>query len=92
MKAEIKSLSYNNKPVDINKLVLHFEWQADKNNKLKSLNQELKSKKDFNIQAEYENNKTKLEGKDKTGRIKQTLPGLVLLKLTTKQGDFEWGW
>jgi hypothetical protein len=92
MKAEIKSLSYNSQQADINKLTMHFEWRTDKNNNLKALSQEVRSKKEFNIHAEYENNKTKLEGKDRTGKIKQTLPGLVLLKLTTKQGDFEWGW
>jgi len=92
MKAEILSLSYNNLPVDINKVKLHFDWDVDKAGNLKSLNQEIRSKKNFNIQAEYKSNvnQTKLEGKDQSGKISRVLNGLVSLIVKINNGDIDW--
>lgn len=93
LKAEIKSLSYNGQAQDIRNTSLSFNWEYSKD-KLKELNQRIKSKKDFNIEAEYQNknNTTKLEGKDQTGKIHKTLPGLILLKVKTEKGDFRWAY
>jgi hypothetical protein len=92
LKAEIKSLSYNGKLADINKTLFHFDWLFDKKGKLQLLTQQLRSKKDFNILAIYGLNKTVITGRDQSGKIKQTLPGLVLLKVSTNQGDFNWSY
>ncbi len=94
LRAEIKSLSYNGKKVDLSKNVLKFQWQLDKQGNLKSLSQSVKSKKDFNIEAEFNatKNQTKLEGRDQTGKINKTLAGLILLKVTTDQGDLNWSY
>jgi triacylglycerol esterase/lipase EstA (alpha/beta hydrolase family) len=89
-KAEIKSLSYNGKLADITKTNLSFSWQLDKKQNLKELNQRVKSKKDFNIEASYENEKTKIQGRDGTGKINQTVTGLKILKILTDKGDFNW--
>ena len=92
LKADIKSLSYNGKKADISKTNLHFDWLFDKKGKLQLLTQQLRSKKDFNILAIYGLNKTVITGRDQSGKIKQTLPGLVLLKVSTNQGDFNWSY
>lgn len=90
LKTEIKTLSYNNQPQDISKTKASFDWQFDKEGILKQLEQQIKSKKDFNIAADYQNNITELEGKDQTGKISKSITGMVLLKITTSQGDFSW--
>ncbi len=92
LKAEIKSLSYNGQAADISKTALKFNWELDKTGGLKHLEQLVKSKKDFKIEAEYEKGITKLEGKDQSGKIKQILNDLVLLKVFTNKGDFDWGY
>jgi pimeloyl-ACP methyl ester carboxylesterase len=92
LKADIKSLSYNGKAVDLNKNTFHFDWLYDKNGNLKSLIQQVQSKKDFNILAAYAQNKTLLIGKDGSGKILKTLSGLTLLKIITKQGDLIWSY
>lgn len=92
LKAEIQSLTYNNQPVDISKTVLRFNWSYDKNSILKTLEQHIKSKKDFNIDAVYKPNSTQLTGKDQSGKINKTLNGLTLLKVTSSLGDFGWGY
>ena len=92
LKAEVQSLAYNNQPVDISKTTLKFSWDLDKQGQLKALEQRVKSKKDFNIDAVFKSNSTQLSGKDQGGKIKQTLNGLVLLKVFTNAGDFNWGY
>jgi pimeloyl-ACP methyl ester carboxylesterase len=92
LKAEIKALSYNGVNQDINPNSLKVNWQTDKQGQLKELHQAMRSKKDYNVKAEYNSktNKTKLEGKDALGRINKTLAGLVLLNTFTDKGDLKW--
>ncbi len=92
MKAEIKSLAYNNQPVDITKNTLAFDWKLDKQQNLTELNQHVKSKKDFNIDAIYKNGQTILTGKDQNGKINKTLSSIVLLKISTDKGDLNWSY
>ena len=92
LKAEIKSLIYNNQPVDITKNKLAFDWKFDKQQNLKELNQYVKSKKDFNIDAVYKNGKTKITGKDKNGKINKLFDGLILVKISTDKGDLNWSY
>lgn len=92
LKADIKSLSYNGKPVDLKKTFLHFDWRLDKKGNLLALDQQVQSKKDFNILALLDSGKTRLIGKDQTGKINKLLNGLVLLKITTDQGDLDWSY
>ncbi len=91
-KAEIKALSYNGVNQDLNPNSLKVNWQTDKQGQLKELHQAMRSKKDYNVKAEYNSktNKTKLEGKDALGRINKTLAGLVLLNTFTDKGDLKW--
>ncbi len=91
LKAEIKSIIYNDQPADISKNNLSFNWQLDKSGNLKALDQQVRSRKDFNLEASFKNNQTVVSGKDQSGKIKKTLNGLVLLKVTTDKGDLEWG-
>ncbi len=46
----------------------------------------------FSLLAVTANNSTKITGTDATGQINVTLPGLVLLKLTTHNGQLTWGY
>lgn len=89
LKAEIKQLLYNGVEADISKNKLVFNWKYQ-NNSLKSLVQHVKSKREFNIQAEYNGIKTEIKGKESTGAVNQNFNNLVLLKLKTLSGDFTW--
>jgi pimeloyl-ACP methyl ester carboxylesterase len=92
MKAEVKSLAYNGKTADISKILLHFDWLYDKKGSPLLFTQQAQSKNDFNILSIYGLGKTVIVGKDQTGKIKLTKDGLVPLKVTTKAGDFGWGY
>ncbi len=92
MKAEIASLFYNGKYADISKVSFKFSWEYDKSGQLKSLGQRIQSKKDFILEAVYKDGNTKLEGKDQNGKIKKTLNGLALVKITTNKGDVDWSY
>lgn len=91
LKAELKSISYNNNPPIQLSNRMSFFWLYQKQD-LKLLSQFIKSKKDFNILSVYVNNKTTLVGKDQNGKIKKTLPGLSLLKVTTDKGELNWSY
>ncbi len=92
--AEVLGLSYNQVPAGLEKMVLKFNWTVNKDSKIKSLEQLIKNKKQFNIHAKYnsKSNSTKIDGKGVFGDIFETSPGLVLLKIKTNQGDFEWSY
>lgn len=92
LKAEIKSLAYNNQLADIVKNKLAFNWKLDKQQNLKEFKQHVKSKKDFNIDAVYRNGKTSITGKDQDGRINKLLDGLILLEISTDNGDLNWSY
>lgn len=91
LKAEIQSLSYNNVAQDISKTVLKFNWTLDKLSQIKTLEQHVKTKKEFNIDAVYSGGQTTLSGKDQSGKISKVINGLTVLKVTTNKGDFGWG-
>lgn len=91
LKAELKSISYNNNtPIQLSNKMSFF-WLYQKQD-LKLLSQYIKSKNDFNILSVYLNNKTTLVGKDQNGKIRKTLPGLSLLKVTTDKGELNWAY
>ncbi len=91
LKAEIVALEYNHIPTDISKTSLKFNWSIDKKTgSLRKLEQHIKSKQDFNIEASFNGNRTLIKGKDETGKIAQIIPGLYLLHINTHQGDFGW--
>ncbi len=92
MKAEIKSLSYNGQSQDISRNKLNFAWAFDKKKNLELLSQSVQSKKNFNILAIFDGKKTSLVGRDSSGIIFKTLKGLVLLKISTNQGDLVWSY
>ncbi len=91
LKAELKSISYNNNtPIQLSNKMSFF-WLYQKQD-LKLLSQYIKSKNDFNILSVFLNNKTTLIGKDQNGKIRKTLPGLSLLKVTTDKGELNWSY
>lgn len=90
LKAEIKELSYNGQVVGINKTLVRYSWEYDKQGSLKLLEQHTRSKKDFNIDGVYKLGITKFTGKDQKSRINQSQTGLWLLQITTDKGDFNW--
>lgn len=91
LKAELKSIIYNNNtPIQLSNKMSFF-WLYQKQD-LKLLSQYIKSKNDFNILSVYLNNKTTLVGKDQSGKIRKTLPGLSLLKVITDKGELNWAY
>lgn len=92
LKAEIKSLSYNGQAADISQVVLKFNWDYDTQGLLKVLEQHVKSKKDFNIDAVYKPNISQISGKDQSGKVNKSLAGLVIIKVNTNKGDMAWGY
>lgn len=91
-KAEITSLLYNGLSADISKNKLVLQWDKSQNNQVGKLVQKAKSKKDYFIEAEYKNNQTKLSGRDEKTKISKTLPGLIIINVSTNKGDFEWNY
>lgn len=92
MQVEIKLLQYNGVDADISKTVLKFAWSYDKQGNLEKLVQQVKSKGDYAITAEFDSkrNTTKVEGKDSSGKIKRVESGLKIINITTNKGDFDW--
>ena len=99
IKAELESLQYNIQPIiELPKTDLKFEWSVDKDTQqIKKLKQNIEVRNQFEIKAKYNLQKNETEIKIERGRgkerelSKQALPGLVIIKLTTKSGalDFE---
>ena len=75
------------------KNTLYYDWVEENNGSLKHLTQKIIIKKEERVRAEYDakKNETKIFVKDKENGIKfkETLPGLIILKLTTSQGEFD---
>lgn len=90
LKADIKTLTYNGQIFSINPNSLSFSWRLDSQGVLKSLTQVVKSRAGFSIKAVYDGSKTILTGTDQSGKISKTLDGLVLLKISTNNGDLSW--
>jgi hypothetical protein len=92
MKAEIKSLKYNDVLANINKNFMKFLWTYDKKQNLKMLSQHVKSKNGYNILAIYNGKKTTFVGKDAKGLILKSFNGLKIIKVTTNKGDLIWNY
>jgi len=94
MRAEIQSMAYNGFWADITKNIMAYSWSYDKQGNLKKLTQHIKSKKEYNITAEFDakTNATKITGKDATGKIKKTVDGSQIISVLTNKGDFDWGY
>ena len=56
------------------------------------LSQYVSSKKDYNVLAVYGGKNTTFVGKDSSGKILKTEPGLKILKITTNNGDLSWSY
>lgn len=96
LKAELKELYYNGVKQDVNKNKFKYEWKF-KNSKLDSLSQTAKSKAPiandaagYEIEANFKSGQTKVKGRDKNGKVNQTLPGLHMLNVSTNKGVLEW--
>ncbi len=94
LKAEIKSISYNGQVADLSKNSMAFSWAYDRKDKdkLVLLSQIVTAKKDYLVSAIYNGKSTVLLGRDASGKIKKTLPGLTLLKIATSTGDLNWSY
>ncbi len=92
MSAEIKSLKYNGVAQDISKNSMMYAWNVDKAGNFKKIIQHVKSKKEYNILAEFDGKNTNIIGKDVIGKIKKTVAGLKIISITTDKGDFNWSY
>ena len=92
MSAEIKSLMYNDENFDISKNKMVYKWNYNKNGELTKFSQHVKSKKDYNIFADFDGKNTIFTGKDSSGKVSKSFIGLKVLKVTTNQGDFDWSY
>mgnify|MGYP001572447569 CR=1 FL=1 len=91
IKAELKFIQYNSESViGLPKTELKYEWSLDKNTgEIKELEQKVEVKDMFEIKAKYSREKNETEMKVKKNgenETKQTLPGLVIIKLVAKVG------
>lgn len=74
---------------------LKYEWSLNKDETIKKLEQKIEVEDRFKIKAKYNHQKDetriKIKYKEDEKKIEYTLPGLVIIKLTTKSGnlDFE---
>lgn len=94
VKMQIQELRYNGVSVgEVPKIVLQYEWSADRAGKLKEL-EEKADAKGLTVEGHYDarKNATRIEEKmrgekdKKEKESKKTLPGLVVIRLTTEKG------
>lgn len=90
LSARLVGLSYNGVAQDISKTLFQFAWTVDRQQKLKTLLQQVTARNNFTIYALYGGGDTTLVGRDSTGAFAQRLPGLKLLQVKTNKGDFAW--
>jgi hypothetical protein len=91
--AELQSLKYNSDPIiQVAETELEFKWVLNQDRSIKRLMQQIEVEDQFEIRAEFNGRKNETEIKVKTKgkkETKQTLPGLVIVKLNTKAGDLD---
>ena len=92
MSAEVKSIKYNQEMPDISKNKMVYKWDYNKSGELIKFSQHIKSKKDYNISADFDGKNTVVKGKDSFGKISKLFTGLKILKITTNKGDFDWSY
>ncbi|HSA98463.1 MAG TPA: tandem-95 repeat protein, partial [Candidatus Nitrosotenuis sp.] len=91
IKVKVLSIQYGNDPVISPKLATkHFEWSLDKNRTIKELEQKMtigkaKTKQETSAKYDSKKNETKIESQNP--KSKETLSGMVLLKMGTSQGS-----
>lgn len=90
LSAKLIGVSYNGVVQDISKTLFQFAWTVDKQQKLKTLLQQVTARNNFTIYALYGGKDTTVIGKDSTGPFARHLPGLKLLQVKTNKGDFTW--
>lgn len=94
LSATLKSIQYNG--VELNKINNNkflFRWNYDKNGVLKALDQKIMVKKDFAVLAFYnlKQDMTYVRGRDvDSGKIKQKINGLALIKIQTNKGKLDY--
>jgi hypothetical protein len=91
MAAEIASIKYNGVAANISANAMVYSWLTDKNKKLVALSQYVKSNK-YNMLGLYDGKNTKFVGVDSSGIILKSIPGLKIIKISTKKGNFEWSY
>jgi hypothetical protein len=89
-KAELESIAYGTTaPRSFPDNDLKYEWSLEKNGDIKTLEQRAEVEHQFSANAKFERktNKTTITIKTESGETKQTLPGLVVIGLETKNGE-----
>jgi hypothetical protein len=90
IKAKVLSIQYNdNPPITPAKNQKSFEWSLDKNGSIKELEQTMKvgkGKSEHKVSAKFDAKKNQTKIKSEKPKLKETLPGLVLLKMNTENG------
>ncbi|MBL8031850.1 MAG: hypothetical protein JNK33_06050, partial [Candidatus Doudnabacteria bacterium] len=90
LSAKLIGLSYNGVTQDISRSLFQFAWTIDKQRRLKTLFQQVTSKNNFTIFAQYNGAGTTLVGKDSAGPFVRRLSGLRLLEVNTNKADLSW--
>jgi len=90
--AVLKSIQYNGVLAPLGKNQLTFSWAYGKNNVLNTLSQSVANNNGYNILASYSAGKTKITGKDSTGKFSKTINGLVIVKVKIQNGNLQWSY
>jgi type VI secretion system secreted protein Hcp len=91
IKVKVLSIQYGDGPIIKPKLATkHFEWSTAKDGSIKELEQKMtvgkgKIKQEVEAKFDLKKNQTKIEYKNP--KSKETLPGMVLLKMSTNNGN-----
>ncbi len=89
---EITSVKYNGVAATIGRNSMSYSWSLDGAGNLAKLTQKISLRNSYTVSAIYDGVKTKITGTDSSGKISQSLPGLVILKVTTNNGNLTWSY
>jgi hypothetical protein len=91
IKVKVSSIQYDSNPIIIpSKNNKAFEWSLDKNGSIKELTQKMtvgKDKSKQQVEAKYDSKKDTTKIESKNPKSKETISGMVLLKMSTNNGN-----
>jgi Tol biopolymer transport system component len=91
IKVRVLSIQYNDdSPITPAKNKKSFEWSTNKDGTIKELEQKMKVGKGNSkqeVKAKFDSKKNQTKIKSENPKMEETLPGLVLLKMSTSNGN-----
>ena len=89
IKVDVKSIQYNGGIVTKVDAEKKFEWSLNKNGSIKELEQKMTVGKDDKqkVEAKYDSKKNQTKIESKHPKSKETLTGMILLKMSTSNGS-----